>query len=183
MPPQYAVVAYVTNAIGVFVEDLRRELYPEHAHLPAHLTVLPPRRLITSEAQALETLQELCRNVGPFEVTMGAVTSFMPVTPTVFLQVEHGAYRMRELHDRLIASQFQPDEPWPYMPHLTIVKMDSFDKARLAQEVALERWSRYHGTQRILVEQLTFVREGENSRWIDIAPIRLGRTLTQPSVR
>lgn len=173
--PQYAVVAYVRNEVGSFVEELRRELYPEHAHLPAHLTMLPPRQLIAGEGETVQALHELCRGVEPFEVAIGEVASFCPVTPTVFLQVEHGAYRMRELHDRLNTRLFQQDEPWPYMPHLTIVKMASEEQAQAARAQATERWSAYRGSKRILVEQLTFVRESTEGRWLDLAPVRLGK--------
>ncbi len=177
-PPQYAVVAYVRSAVGTFVEDLRRELYPEHAHLPAHLTLLPPRQLIGGEGETVAALRELCRAVDPFEVVLGEVATFMPVTPTVFLQVEHGAYRMRELHDRLNTTLFQQDEPWPYMPHLTIVKMATLAEAEQAQRDAERRWAHFLGSRRILVDQLTFVRESTGGRWTDLAPVRLGKALS-----
>lgn len=173
--PQYAVVAYVKSAVGHFVEELRRELHPEHGHLPAHLTVLPPRQLMGGEGETVQALHELCRGIEPFEVGIGEVASFSPVTPTVFLQVEHGAYRMRELHDRLNTQLFQQDEPWPYMPHLTIVKLASVEQAEAARAQAAERWAGFRGARRIVVEQLTFVREGAEGRWLDLAPVRLGR--------
>jgi len=179
--PQYAVVAYVRNQVGEFVETLRRELYPEHAHLPAHLTMLPPRQLVGGEGETVQALRELCRAVEPFEVAVGEVASFIPVTPTVFLQVEHGAYRMRELHDRLNTDLFQQEEPWPYMPHLTLVKMATLEEAHAARQQAAERWSTYRGSRRILVEQLTFVRESTEGRWLDLAPVPLGQALSTSS--
>lgn len=176
---QYAVVAYVNNPVGRFVEELRRDLFPEHAHLPAHITVLPPRVLHGSEAEALERLGELCRDVDPFEVVMGDVESFSPVTPTVFIRVAHAAYRLRELHDRLNTEVVHCHEQWPYMPHLTIVKMPETSQANAAAQEARGRWSRYAETRRILIEQLTFVREGEKNHWVDLAPIPLGRKMAQ----
>ncbi len=174
-PRQYALVAYVTNPVGRFVEELRRDLYPEHAHLPAHITVLPPRPLHGSEPEALELLSELCAEVEPFEVVMGEVESFIPVTSTVFIRVAHAAYRLRELHDRLNTSLLHCHEQWPYMPHLTIVKMPDAHQAQAALETSRARWGRFSGSHRILVEQLTFVREGPDNRWVDLAPIPLGR--------
>src|SRR5438128_8784657 len=47
--PRYALVAYVRNPVGEFVEHLRRDLHPDLPHLAAHLTVLPPRLLHNSE--------------------------------------------------------------------------------------------------------------------------------------
>jgi 2'-5' RNA ligase len=184
--PQYALVAYVKHPVAEFVESLRRELHPEFPHLPAHLTVLPPRYLAPcpdssgpppSEASALESLAEMCKNVEPFEIVLGDVETFVPVTPTVFIRVAHAAYRMRELHDRLSIGMFCCTEQWVYMPHLTIVKMADQEQALRAFEIARDRWNQYPGSRRIAVDRLTFVREGENNTWVDLAPIPLGRSL------
>jgi hypothetical protein len=83
------------------VEDLRRELHPVHAHLPTHVTVLPPRPLNGTEDEALAMLRETSTRVAPFQVELGDVESFLPITPTVFIRVSHAGYRMRELHDLL----------------------------------------------------------------------------------
>jgi len=98
---RHALVAYVRNSVGEFVENLRRELHPTMPHMPAHLTVLPPRELMGTERAALEFLEEVCSRVVPFDVELGDVESFLPTTPTVFIQVKRAAYRMRELHDQL----------------------------------------------------------------------------------
>src|ERR1700724_1048323 len=139
--PRYALVSYVRNAVGEFVENLRRELHPDLPHLPAHLTILPPRRLRGGELAALETVEEVCGEVERFEVTLGDVETFIPVTPTVFIRVAHAAHRMRELHDRLNVNALACHEEWPYMPHLTIVKMGAEDQAQYAYRVARTRWA------------------------------------------
>lgn len=175
--PYYALVAYVNNPVGVFVEGLRRDLQPEHAHLPAHLSILPPRLLAGSERQALEAIGRVCDAVQPFEVTLGDVETFVPVTPTVFLRVAHAAYRMRELHDRLNADTLQYDEPWPYMPHLTIFRMEQMEQAEPLLEQARQRWSDYRETRSVRVESLTFVRQEGPHQWRDLAPVPLGRRL------
>ncbi|MGH9554891.1 MAG: 2'-5' RNA ligase family protein [Terriglobales bacterium] len=176
---QYAVVAYVRNPIGRFVEALRREVYPEHAHLPAHLTLLPPRCLNGPENAALETLGQICSTVEPFEVSMNGVESFIPVTPTVYIQVRETA-KMRELHDRLNDGIFQCEEQWQYRPHLTIAKLATDQLAQRAFEVSRQRWAGYRGPRQITIDELTFVREGPDNRWIDLAPVPLGRALAQP---
>ena len=126
---RYALVAYVRDSVGEFVESLRRELHPELPHLAAHVTLLPPRYLIGDEPSAVESLEERCKDVEPFEVSLGEVETFIPVTPTVFIRVAHAAYRMRELHDLLNVNGLACNEEWPYMPHLTIVKMGAEDQA------------------------------------------------------
>jgi 2'-5' RNA ligase len=175
MPPQrYALVAYVKNEVGEFVENLRRELHPELPHLAAHVTLLPPRSVSGSESAALEVLEQYCPTVEAFEVSLGEVETFIPVTPTVFIRVAHAAYRMRELHDLLNVNGLATQEEWPYMPHLTIVKMGAEDQAQHAYRVARNRWAEFEGERCIEVRDLTFVREEGPYNWKDLATIRLG---------
>jgi len=175
--PRYALVAYVRNAVGEFVENLRQELHPDLPHLPAHVTILPPRPLQGGELSALETLEDICSQAEPFEVTLGDVETFVPVTPTVFIRVAHAAYRLRELHDRLNTQELAAQEEWPYMPHLTIVKISSEELAQQAYIFSRDRWAQFAGSRHIPVNELTFVREQDQNRWVDLAGVPLGRSL------
>jgi len=174
--PRYALVAYVTSAAGEFVEELRRELHPDLSHLAAHLTILPPRPLLGTENTALEMLGRICTEVQPFEVTLGDVETFIPLTPTVYIRVDDAA-RICDLHARLNTGALGCREEWPFIPHLTIVKMSHQEAAQKAFRIAGERWARYSGSRRILLEKLTFVREDCENQWLDLAPVPLGRTL------
>ena len=171
---RYALVTYVRNPVGEFVEHLRRELHPTMPHLAAHLTILPPRELTGTETAALEFLEEACGQIVPFSVELGDVETFLPTTPTVFIEVRHAAYRMRELHDQLNAKGLHCEENWPYIPHLTILKTETDEQARAARAVARERWAQFPGKRQVQVEELMFVREN-GGFWEDVAPVPLGR--------
>jgi 2'-5' RNA ligase len=149
--------------------------------MPAHLTILPPRPLQGTENLALEVLERVCGNEEPFEVTLGDVGTFIPVTPTVYIRVDSGSAHMSELHSKLNTEVLAFKEEWAYIPHLTIVKMGAEPPAQTAFEVARRRWSHYSGSRRILLERLTFVREdireGALNCWVDLASVVLGRTL------
>jgi 2'-5' RNA ligase len=175
--PRYALVAYITSPVGEFVENLRRELHPDLPHLAAHLTLLPPRPLQGTESAALQTLERVCGNAEPFEVCLGDMETFIPATPTVYIRVDRGASRMRDLHDQLNTEALAFKEEWPYIPHLTIAKMPGEQPARDALRVACERWSHNAGSRCILLEKLIFVREQAPNCWQDVAPVQLGRTL------
>jgi 2'-5' RNA ligase len=154
------------------VEDLRRELHPAHAHLPTHLTVLPPRPLHGSEAEAVTMLRQIGATVTPFQVELGEVESFLPTTPTVFIRVSHAGYRMRELHDLLNRDGLAFTEALPYMPHVTIAKLDSNERAAEVLRTSKTRWENYSGSHRITIARLTFVR-GSQHTWTDLAEIPL----------
>jgi 2'-5' RNA ligase len=175
--PRYALVAYITSPVGEFVENLRRELHPDLPHLLAHLTLLPPRPIVGTENAALQILERVCGNAEPFEVSLGGMETFIPVTPTVYIRVDHAASRMRDLHDQLNTQGLACNEEWPYIPHLTIAKMPGQQPAQDALKIARERWAQYAGSRSILLEKLTFVREQAPNCWQDVAPVQLGRTL------
>ncbi len=173
----YAAVAYVRDPVGIFVEELRRELHPAHTHADAHLTVLPPRPLRGTEEQALDVLREVCQKVAAFEITMGDVESFVPITPTIFLRVARGAYRMRELHDLLNQGALAYEEPWPYMPHLTIAKTDTAEEAQKVEAIARQRWKGNSGTRTVRIDAITFVK-GNGDRWLDLEAVPLRGVLS-----
>jgi 2'-5' RNA ligase len=171
---RYALVTYLRNPVGEFVEQLRLELHPTTAHLAAHLSILPPRELRGTEASALEFLEEACSHIVPFTVDLGEMKTFLPTTPTVYIEVKQAALRMRELHDQLCGRGLSCQEIWPYIPHLTIVKTEQDEQARAAYAVASERWSIFPGKRQVQVEELMFVRENDGC-WYDVAPLPLGR--------
>jgi 2'-5' RNA ligase len=173
--PRYALVAYINDSVGVFVERLRTELHPDLPHLPAHVTLLPPRCLASTEAEAIAMLEEVCSREEPFQITLGEIETFVPATPTVFVRVARGAYKLRELHDKLNTGPLAFKEEFPYMPHLTIVKMKESTQAEQTYLAARERWEKFQGSRRVEVGRLTFVREQDQSHWIDLAEISLGR--------
>ena len=170
---RYALVTYVRNPVGEFVEQLRRELHPPTAHMAAHLTILPPRELTGTELAALEFLEQACRRVVPFSIDLGDVETFLPATPTVFIEVRQAASRMHELHDQLCIRGMCGEESWPYIPHLTIVKTEDDEQARAACLVARQRWAKFPGLRQVQVEELMFVRENGDG-WQDVAPVPLG---------
>jgi 2'-5' RNA ligase len=145
--------------------------------MAAHLTILPPRTLRDTEASAIATLEEICSHYEPFEVSLAEVETFIPITPTVFIRVGHAAFRMRELHDRLTTGALATAEDWPYMPHLTIAKMDNEVLAQQAYYTARHRWAEFEGSRCVEVKQLSFVREERINCWVDLAGVSLGSSL------
>ena len=61
-------------------------------------------------------------------MTLGAVETFIPITPTVFIRIESASARMRALHEKLNTEVLRFQEEWPYIPHLTD-REDGFGEA------------------------------------------------------
>ena len=64
-------------------------------------------------------------------------------------------------------------EPFPYMPHLTIVKADTMEEARKSVEIARRRWDSFKDGRKVAIDAITFVK-GNGERWVDLVPVRLG---------
>jgi 2'-5' RNA ligase len=172
-PPQYALVAYVRDALGHFVEALRQDLHPDHTHSPAHISILPPRALCGSEQEALALTGAIIGETEAFDVKLGEVETFYPTTPTVFVRVEHAGHRIRDLHERLNVPPLSCRENWPFMPHLTIVKMPELAQTKAALEASRARWKQFAGPRSTRIHDVTFVREGENGHWHDLVTFAL----------
>ena len=172
-----ALVAYVQTPVGQFVEALQRELHPNPHDFAAHVTLLPPRCLQGSEADALDDLRQACLGLEPFEIMLGGVETFIPVTPTLYIRVREGAQRMIEIHNQLNRAALEALEQWPYMPHLTIAKMETQEQAQKAALEARERWGKFAGSRRVSFSEFAFVREEEPNCWVDVAGLPLGRSL------
>ena len=106
--------------------------------------------------------------------------TFVPTTPTVYIRVASGASRLQELHDQLNKQALACSEEWPYIPHVTIVKMATAKMAEQALGIAQERWRQYSGNRSIRLERLTFVREDGQNCWVDLAPVSLGGNQVSP---
>ena len=174
---RYALVAYINGPVTGFVENLRRELHPSLPHHTAHLTFLPPRPLHGTESEALHMLERICGGVEPFELTLGEMQSFAPTTPTVDIGVSQGAGRMEEIHRQMNQQILAFSEEWPYVPHVTIAKINNEQDAAQAVDTARRYWHDYTGSRRILLDRLTFVREDAPDHWVDLAPLPLGGRL------
>ncbi len=171
---RYALVGYVNGPVADFILQIRKELHPNLPHLAAHVTVLPPRVLQEGEEAAIAAVAEVCHLVEPFDLRLGEIETFIPVTPTVFIRVAH-AYLLRKLHDQLGAKKpLAVAEEWPYLPHLTIVKRSNEARAQESYRWATHRWAEYSGSRCIQVKELTFVREQPDTTWVDVAAVPLG---------
>jgi 2'-5' RNA ligase len=179
MPQRYGLVSYVTSPVGQFVETLRRELRPSSPRAVAHLTILPPRTIQGREDEALASLQTIAAGYSAFEVMLGEVGSFLPGTPTVFVGVGQGADNMVALHRSLNAGLLLSKETWPYVPHLTIVRMDTPAEALNVLPVATAQWKGYEGARNVAVTELAFVREQEDLTWVDLGHIPLSASPLQ----
>jgi 2'-5' RNA ligase len=172
--PQYAVVCYIDGELAAFVQSLRRELAPEQAHLRAHITLLPPRRLQIREEKALALVRTVADGRTAISVMLAVKPqTFLPMSPTIYLPVASGAERLCDLHTALNASGLLAAEPWAYVPHVTMANLPNPGQTRSDLELCAARWKNYSGARQFVVDHLVFVSEDASGRWLDLGRFSL----------
>ena len=169
----FALVIYVPDPLGRFLDDLRRELVPG-CNPHAHVSVLPPRPLAVEWQQAAGQARALTEGWTPFEVELAGLRIF-PVTNVIYLEIGAGAADLRRMHAAMNAGVLQFEEPFPYYPHITLAQEIPQPEVRAIYEVAQRRWREYRGRGVFRAERTVFVRNTLNNCWIDLAEYRLGK--------
>ena len=167
----FALVSYVPNPLAAFLDQLRQELVPG-CFLRAHVTVLPPRTLSVPPDEAWRQIREMAPMFPPFDVQLTDVRLF-PVSDVVYLALSSDHERISEMHAVLNGGGLETNEPFEFVPHITLAQnLAAGDVARLA-EIAKERWAAFPHERSFRLDTVTFVQNTEGNNWIDLGECRL----------
>jgi len=92
----YALVIYIPDPLGRFLDDLRKELVPG-CNPHAHVSVLPPRPIAVDWQVAGEQVRACAGNWTPFEIKLESIRIF-PVTNVIYVELGQGAEEMFRIH-------------------------------------------------------------------------------------
>jgi 2'-5' RNA ligase len=168
----FALVIYVPDPLGRFLDSLRRELVP-HDNPHAHVSVLPPRPLRVEWPVASAQVRGLTDAWSPFDIELTNIEIF-PVTEVVFIELGAGAAELRRMHTAMNRSVLDFVEPFDYHPHLTLAQEIAHQDVANMRETALRRWREYQGPRRFRAERAVLVQNTLNHHWIDLAEYALG---------
>ena len=168
----YALVIYLPDPLGRFLDDLRRELVPG-CNPHAHVSVLPPRPLAVDWQVAGEQVRACAANWAPFDIVLGRVCVF-PVTNVIYLELSEGAGEMFRIHAAMNSQALEFDEPFAYHPHITLAQELPPGDVAAVNGRAQELWEGYSGPRTFRAEQTAFVQNTLGNCWIDLAQYSLG---------
>ena len=177
IPPEerlnvYALVIYIPDPLGGFLDDLRRELVPG-CNPHAHVSVLPPRPLPANWHGAGAQVQALTARRQPFPVKLGDLRIF-PVTNVIYIEVDAGREEFAYLHDSLNEDALIFEEPFVYHPHVTLAQEIPPDQVQPTYELARRRWREFRGEHGFLADRAAFVQNTMGNCWIDLAVFGFG---------
>jgi 2'-5' RNA ligase len=168
----YALVIYIPDPLGRFLDDLRRELAPG-CNPHAHVSVLPPRSLDVDWQAAAAQLRGVTEKQPPFAVELEEVRIF-PETNVIYIEVGAGASELYHMHDAINRGVLAFEEPFAYHPHITLAQEIGPGDVQGVYELAMRRWEEFRGPRAFRAERAAFVRNKTGNCWIDLAEIELG---------
>jgi 2'-5' RNA ligase len=172
----FALVSYLPDPLGGFLDRLRAELVAD-CKAKAHVTLLPPRPLLSSADEAWRELVDGIHNFEPFRVELGRVEIF-PVTQVLYLSINAGHAELKRLHQALNRGCLGFEEPFTYHPHVTLAQeLEPYQVAE-ACELAAARWREFKYARSFTVDRLTFVQNTLENRWTDLHGCLLSTQVT-----
>jgi len=168
----YALVIYVPDPLGRFLDDLRRDLVPD-CNPHAHVSVLPPRPLAVDWQVAGEQVRVCAGNWAPFEIVLERLRIF-PVTNVIYLELGKGAEEMFHIHAAMNAEALEFEEPFVYHPHITLAQEIPPGEVSRVNRRAQELWDGYQGPRSFRADRTAFVQNTLGNCWIDLAEFSLG---------
>jgi 2'-5' RNA ligase len=171
----YALVIYIPDPLGRFLDDLRRELAPK-CNPHAHVSVLPPRALTVNWEVASRHARPIAEGCAGFDVELTRVQVFS-ATNVIYLEIGEGAARLQELHAALSTGVLAFPEPYAYHPHVTLAQEFPSEQLPGMKELAERRWREFRGSKTFRAERAVFVRNTEGDCWQDLATYSIGSVL------
>jgi 2'-5' RNA ligase len=168
----FALVIYIPDPLGRFLDDLRRELVPG-CNPHAHVSVLPPRPLAVDWQVAREQVRVCAESWTPFDLELGRLRIF-PVTNVIYIELGEGAPEMFRIHDAMNSQALAFDEPFAYHPHITLAQEIPPGDVAAVNRRAHELWDAYTGPRSFRADRTAFVQNTLGNCWIDLADFPLG---------
>jgi 2'-5' RNA ligase len=168
----YALVTYIPDPLGRFLDDLRKELVPgSNPH--AHVTLMPPRPL-QSEQLAWEQIVDFTAHLPAFDLQIANLAIF-PKTNVIYLEIGVGRDQLLAIHQGMNQGPLQFTEPFPYHPHITLAQELGPEAVPAAAETARLRWKDFRDDRWFAVDRLAFVQNSESNIWTDLGTVQLVR--------
>jgi 2'-5' RNA ligase len=168
----FALVVYIPGPLGIFLDDLRRELVP-HYNPHAHVSVLPPRPLSVDWETASAQARALTESWAPFEVQLTGIHVF-PVTDVIYIEVGGGASDLFRMHAAMNQTDLAFEEPFSYHPHITVAQEIPHERVSEVCALAQRRWDEFQGPRSFRAERVAFVQNTLTNCWIDLVEYSLG---------
>jgi 2'-5' RNA ligase len=117
---KYGIAIFPSKKIQDEANSYRKRYDPHYPLIPPHITI--KEAFEADDALIEELVPELKRianETEPITIQINKVSSFVPVTNTIYLKVEPSK-QLDELYEKLHTGKFPQNKKYAFVPHITI---------------------------------------------------------------
>lgn len=167
---KYGIVIFPSKKLQDLVNSYRKRYDPHYALIPPHLTIKEAFNTDLDADAITEKLEEIAKKYEPFNLKINKVSSFQPITNTIYFKAEN-IEELTGLHNDCYAQIPDGESEHPFVPHVTI-----------GQKLSNDEHSDVYGSLRMLgieheemIDRFHLVYQLENDSWTVYETFRLGR--------
>lgn len=119
---KYGIVAFPPKKIQDIANSFRKRYDPHYALIPPHITLKESFEVDESrEESIINALKQIANEVKPMTVQINKVSTFAPVTNTIYFKIEPNE-QLTTLNNKLNQGSFSNNRTHPYVPHITLAQ-------------------------------------------------------------
>lgn len=167
---KYGIVIFPSKKLQDLANSYRKRYDPHYALIPPHLTLMEGFETEENPEKLTEILNSIAQKYQPIHLKFLKVSSFQPITNTIYLKVEK-TDELERLHEELYNEMPSGPPEHPFVPHVTI-----------GQKLSNDEHSDVFGALGMLgveheetVDRIHLVYQLENGSWSTYETIRLGK--------
>ncbi|KRG10881.1 YjcG family protein [Lederbergia galactosidilytica] len=167
---KFGIVIFPSKELQDLANSYRKRYDPHYALIPPHLTLKEGFETEEKPEKLTEILEAIAKEFQPIHLKFLKVSSFQPITNTIYLKVEKTDELLR-LHEELYSEIPGGPPEHPFVPHVTI-----------GQKLSNDEHSDVFGALGMLgveheeiVDRIHLVYQLENGSWSTYETIRLGK--------
>lgn len=125
---KYGVAIFPSKTIQDEANSYRMRYDPHYALIPPHITLKESFEADDHDISTIvDELKKVAESTTPFSLKVKKVSSFSPVTNTIYLKVEP-VHELLDLNERLHSGNLPQEQTYAFVPHITIAQKLSDDE-------------------------------------------------------
>lgn len=151
MHVKYGIAIFPSKEIQDEANALRMRYDPEYAKIPPHITLKAAFEMdeVLRDELIIE-LKKIANSIKPFDIEIVKVSTFAPVTYTVYFKVEpHPS--LTQLHELMHQGKFPSYRKYNFVPHITVAQElsegehhDVYERLRMKEIYFKDTVDRFH---------------------------------------
>ncbi|GEL77131.1 YjcG family protein [Tenuibacillus multivorans] len=168
---KYGIAIFPSKEIQDVANSYRKRYDPNYKNIPPHITLKERFKVNTDEIDQLaKELNKIAADMEPFEIEIHKVSSFSPVTNTVYLKVAPNE-SLTYLNEKMHQGIFPSEQQYAFVPHITI-----------SQDLSEDEHSDVYGSMKMLtfdlkdtVDRFQLLYQLEDGTWTVYETFKFGQ--------